>query len=328
METRLPWAYAFGVTLVFSMGCAGVQGPSTAETASGESQSADGGSGVESDADYQAAKRVVDEEAAHLRAVIAELKAAAGDRTRLEEIKKADHARTSAIERAPEEIWELSEAKVKRLRAYTQGLLLPLKTEVKRVWRWAQEFQLGGGERPQSELSMEGIGAAEKRRWETVVKGYPGWFKSFQSDFTRFAERAKQKTPLTGAEIDTLFASSIRPGSKMTSFLAMLDTKGQIEGSGGAPGYAGMATVLLMLLGNTNPVSFGGAASGEHGDRIYMQLPAGTANPYADKPVPRVTERVEYPHLIFEVQGDKVLLTALSREFGVVMQKTWQRQMH
>jgi len=319
-------------------------------------------------------------------------------------------------------MWDLSEAKVKRLRAYTQELLLPLKAEVKRTWRWAHEFQLGGGKNHQPELSMQGIGArlehreghtivttlvpggpaaregtlavndeiiavaqgdagapvdivgtpirdvvklirgakgtkakltvlrggdkgetlvvvivrdtvqlvdaAEKQRWETVMRTYPDWFKSFYSDFTRFAERAKQKTPLTGAEIDTLFASSIRPGSKMTSVLAMLDTKGQIEGSGGEPGYAGMATVLLMLLGNSSPASFGGVASGEHGGRIYMQLPTGTANPYADKPIPRVTERVEYPHLIFQVQGDKLLLTALSREFGAVMHKTWQRQMH
>ncbi|MEE2780155.1 MAG: hypothetical protein VYE15_06515 [Myxococcota bacterium] len=291
------------------------------------SHSADGGSGIESDADYQAAKRVVDEEAAHLRAVIVELKAAAGDRAKLEEIKKAHHARTSAIERAHKGLWDLSEAKVKRLRAYTQESLLPLKKEMKGAWRWAQEFQLGAGERHQPELSTPGIDGAAKGRWETVVRAYPSWFRSFHSDFTRFAERAKQKTPLTGAQIDSLFANSILAGSKMTATLAMFDAKGLIEGSGAEPGYAGMATVLLMLLGNSGPASFGGAVPGEHGDRIYMQLPPGTDNPYTDQPIPRVTERVDYPHVIFQVQGDKLLLTAISKEFAAVMHKTWQRQM-
>jgi hypothetical protein len=172
------------------------------------------------------------------------------------------------------------------------------------------------------------VDAAAKLRWETVVKAYPGWFKTFRSDFVRFAERAKQKTPLTGAEIDALFAGSIRPGSKMTLVLARLDAKGQIAGSGAEPGYFGMATILLNLLGHSSPASFGGALPGEHGDRIYMQVPPGSSNPYSDKPIPQVTARVAYPHLIFEVRGEKIALTALSKEFATVMHKVWQSQMH
>ncbi len=93
------------VVFFCSLGCAG---STTVKTTGGVSQSADGGSGVESDADYQAVKRVVDEEAAYLRALIGELKAAAGDPARLAELKKAHHARSSAIERTSAGTWDLS----------------------------------------------------------------------------------------------------------------------------------------------------------------------------------------------------------------------------
>ena len=66
---KLAWTCAFGAALVFSIGCAGAPEASTTEMASGVSQRADDGSGVEADADYRASKGVVDAEAARLRAV-------------------------------------------------------------------------------------------------------------------------------------------------------------------------------------------------------------------------------------------------------------------
>lgn len=172
-----------------------------------------------------------------------------------------------------------------------------------------------------------GAAAAQPFDLQAENARYRQWLADFRADLLRL----RQSPDPAAADIDSLFARTIVPGSRATQ---LVKTLGEAPGdsTSGEIHFAGFARVFLAALADSVVAGDGGdfpetqAKYQKHVLRVrYMHVDGdGRLEPYFNNPevfkpyrLPQAgtLERNAYPFLLFEDRDGKLRLGGVSREF-------------
>jgi hypothetical protein len=156
---------------------------------------------------------------------------------------------------------------------------------------------------------------------------YRQWLADFRADL----QRLRQSPDPAKADIDSLFAKTIVPGSRGTQLVRTL-VEAPGDSTSGEIHYAGLQRVFLAALANAVVAGDGGdypETQAKYQKQVlrvrYMHVDGGGRlesffnNPENFKPyrlpAPGTLERDAYPFLLFEEHDGKLRLGGVSKEF-------------
>ncbi|MEN4920354.1 hypothetical protein ABE485_16920 [Achromobacter spanius] len=156
---------------------------------------------------------------------------------------------------------------------------------------------------------------------------YRQWLREFRQDMLRLRD-----TPDPGqADLDTLFADTVVPGSRAAALMQQLAAASP-DSAGGGIAVAGLQRVFLMALSDAVVAGDGGVYPDTQAPAQkdvlhvrYMHVDGGgrleryfsdpdVFKPYR-LPAPGVYARDAYPFLLFELRDGKLRLGGVSKEF-------------
>lgn len=172
-----------------------------------------------------------------------------------------------------------------------------------------------------------GLAAAQAFDRHTENQRYQQWLRDFKQDLLRL----RQSPDPSQADVDTLFANTVVPGSRATGLVKELASAKQ-GSTHGEIHFAGIPRVFLAALSDAVMAGDGGvypdtqAVYQKDTLRVrYMHVDGGGrleryfGNPEVFKPYrlpePGVYARDAYPFLLFEERDGKLRLGGVSKEF-------------